>query len=68
MTQVVEGMVTIVKGLKPRDRTELVEALLASGALTSDQQDALLIARRRGGRRRSFDAFVGDLRQRGRVP
>ncbi len=68
MTQLVEGMLTIVKGLSARERTELIEALLASGALTPDQQDALVIARRRGGRRRPLEAFVRDLRRQGRVP
>lgn len=68
MTQVVQGMVTIVKGLKPRERDELIEALLESGLLSEDQQDALVIASRRGGRRRPFPAFVADLRKQGRLP
>lgn len=67
MTQVVQGMITIVKGLNSRERNELIDALLDSGALSEDQQDAVVIAARRGGKRRPFAAFERELRKQGRL-
>jgi hypothetical protein len=43
MTRLVEGVLTIVKGLKPRERKEFVRELISSGILTEDEQDILVI-------------------------
>lgn len=67
MTRVVEGVLTIVEGLKARERAELLDALLASGVLTEDQQDALVIASRRRGRRRPLETFVKGMQKKGRL-
>jgi hypothetical protein len=67
MTQIVEGILTIVKGLKPREREQLVRELLESGVLGEDEQDALVIQSRRGGRTRPLDSFVRDMKRKGRI-
>lgn len=68
MTELVQGVLTIVKGLKPRERGQLIEALLESGVLTHDEQDSLVIAERRAGRRRPFEDVERGLRKKGRLP
>jgi hypothetical protein len=50
MTRIVEGVVTIVRGLRPAERRALVQELRREGLLTPDEQDALTIAARRRGR------------------
>jgi len=67
MTRVVEGVLTIVKGLRPKERRELVKGLLGAGLLTEDEQDLLVIERRRKGRTRPLEAFVADMRNKGRL-
>ena len=47
MSQVVDGIVTIVAGLSADRKQEFVEQLVSSGVLTESCGDALVIASRR---------------------
>ncbi len=47
MTQVVDGIVTIVAGLEPEQRKGLVDRLISSGVLSETEEDAMIIASRR---------------------
>jgi hypothetical protein len=67
MTTVVEGLLTIVKGLKPKERREFLSELLRGGILSEDEQDLLLIESRRGGPTRPFHQFVGEMKRKGRL-
>jgi hypothetical protein len=67
MTRVVEGVLTIVKGLKRQERREFVDGLLSSGVLSEDEQDSLVINSRRRGSTRSLDQFVREMKRKGRL-
>ncbi len=67
MTKVVEGVLSIVKGLRPRDRRDFVKGLISAGILTRDEQDAAVIESRRGGRTRSLKRLVTTLKKEGRL-
>ncbi len=47
MSQVVDGLVTVVAGLGLEDRTTLVDRLISSQILSESAEDALIIASRR---------------------
>ena len=47
MSQVLDGLVTIVAGLKPSEQKGLVDRLISSGVLCQSAEDALLITSRR---------------------
>jgi hypothetical protein len=67
MTKVVEGVLTIVKGLKANERKQFLRGLVSSGVLTEDEQDVLVIESRRGGPTRPLDEFVREMRRKGRL-
>ena len=67
MTKVVEGVLTIVGGLKPRERKEFLRGLVSSGLLSEDEQDVLVIESRRGGPTRPLKDFVADMKRKGRL-
>ena len=49
MDQVIEGVISIIKGLEPKKRRSFFKRLVSSGVLTEDEQDILIIESRRGG-------------------
>lgn len=67
MTKVVEGVLTIVKGLKREERRQPADGLLSSGVLSEDKQDSLVIESRRGGPTRPLDQFVREMKKKGRL-
>ncbi len=67
MTQVVEGIITIVQGLSRKSRREFVRRLVESGVLSEDEQDLLLIESRRRGRTRPLNGFVREMKRQGRL-
>ncbi len=67
MTQVVEGIVTIVQGLSRTARREFMRRLVESGMLSEDEQDLLVIESRRRGRTRPLTNFVRDMQRKGRL-
>ena len=67
MTKLVEGVLTIVRGLKKKDRRDLLRGLLDSGILTEDQQDGPVIESRRHDRTRPLGDFVKELTRKGRL-
>jgi hypothetical protein len=58
MNQVVEGVLTIVRGLKKRERREFLTRLVRSEILTKDEQDILVIESRRKAPSRPLDEFI----------
>ncbi len=67
MTRVVEGVLTIVKGMSAKERRQFVQELLSSDILTEDQRDSLVIESRRGGPTRPLEKFVDDMKRKGRL-
>ncbi len=67
MTQVVDGIVTIVQGLSRTARREFIRRLVESGMLSEDEQDLLVIESRRRGRTRLLSSFVRDMQRKGRL-
>lgn len=67
MTKVVEGVLTIVRGLGPKDRQDLFRSLAKSGLFTEDDLDILLIESRRGGHTRPLENFVKEMKRKGRL-
>ena len=67
MTQVVRGVLSIIEGFSTRDRKDFVQGLVASGALTKDQQDIVVIESRRNGRTRPLSKVLMDLKRKGRI-
>jgi hypothetical protein len=67
MTKLVEGVLTIVHGLSPKDRKQLVRGMLDAGLLSEDEQDRLVIENRRKDRTRPFADFVKEMKQKGRL-
>ncbi len=67
MTKLVEGVLTIVRGLSRKDRQDLLRGLLDSGVLTEDDQDRLIIESRRRDRARPFADFIKDMKRKGRL-
>lgn len=67
MTRLVEGVLTIVRGLSRKNRRDLVRGLLDSGVLTEDDQDRLLIESRRRDQTRPLADFVDEMKRKGRL-
>jgi hypothetical protein len=67
MTQVIEGVLTIVKGLNRKARRQFLQRLLESGLLTEDEQDRLVIESRRRDPRRPLENFVANMKRKGRL-
>ncbi len=65
MNQIIEGMLTIVSGLKKKERREFLTRLITSGVLSEDEQDILVIESRRGEPTRPLDKFVKEMRKKG---
>ena len=57
MSQVVDGLVAVVAGLDPEDRTTLVDRLISSRVLSESAEDALVIASRRNEPTTSYREF-----------
>jgi hypothetical protein len=57
MSEVVDGLVTIVAGLELRERRSLVDRLITSGILCESAEDALVIASRRDEPTTSYRRF-----------
>lgn len=64
MNQIIEGMLTIVSGLKKKERREFLTRLITSGVLSEDEQDILVIESRRGEPTRPLDKFVKEMRKK----
>jgi DNA-binding transcriptional regulator YhcF (GntR family) len=67
MNQVVEGVLTIVRGLKERERREFLTRLVRSEILTKDEQDILVIESRRKAPTRPLDEFIKEMKKKGRL-
>jgi hypothetical protein len=67
MNQVVEGVLTIVRGLKERERREFLTRLVRSEILTKDEQDILVIESRRKAPSRPLDEFLEEMKKKGRL-
>ena len=67
MSQVVEGVLTIVRGLKERERREFLTRLVRSEILTKDEQDILVIESRRKAPSRPLDEFIEEMKKKGRL-
>jgi len=67
MTKLVEGVLTIVRGLNRKDRKDLVQGLLSAGVLSEDDQDRIVLESRRKDRTRPLDDFVKDMKRKGRL-
>jgi hypothetical protein len=67
MNQVVEGVLTIVRGLKERERREFLTRLVRSEILTKDEQDILVIESRRKAPTRPLDEFTKEMKKKGRL-
>ena len=67
MSKVVEGVLTIVDGLKPKERKELIHGLVDSGVLSEDDMDALVVASRRDGATKPLEHFIGKMKKQGRL-
>jgi DNA-binding transcriptional regulator YhcF (GntR family) len=67
MNQVVEGVLTIVRGLKERERREFLTRLVRSEILTKDEQDILVIESRRKAPSRPLDEFIEEMKKKGRL-
>jgi len=67
MTKLVEGVLTIVRGLKQKDRKDLVQGLLDAGVLSEDDQDRMVLESRRKDRTRPLNDFVKDMKRKGRL-
>lgn len=65
MSQVVDGIVTIVAGLSANKKQEFVERLVSSGALTESCEDALIIASRRSEPAIPYRKFRRQLQRKG---
>lgn len=68
MSQVVDGIVTIVAGLPAGKKREFVERLVSSGVLTESCEDALIIASRRDEPTTSYRQFRRRLQSKGALP
>lgn len=66
MDQVIEGLVTIIRGLEPKKRHELFSTLLTDGILTKDDRDIIVIESRRGGPSRPISQAVERIRRKKR--
>ena len=67
MTKLVEGVLTIVRGLNRKDRKDLVHGLLRSGVLTEEEQDRMVLESRRRDRTRPLDDFVKEMKRKDRL-
>lgn len=64
MDQVIEGVLTIIKGFDPRKRRIFFKKLVGSGLLTEDEQDILIIESRRGGPTRPIEEVAERIRRK----
>jgi len=67
MTRVVDGLLTIFRGLARRQRREFLKELLGSGLLTEDERDVAVIESRRGGPTRPLKESVTSMLRKGRL-
>lgn len=67
MNQIIDGVLTIIGGLKKKERREFLTRLFTSGILTEEEQDILVIESRRGEPTRPLDEFIKDMRKKGRL-
>lgn len=67
MNQIVDGVLSIVSGLRQKERREFLTRLIASGILTQDEQDILVIESRRKAPTRPLDEFVKEMKKKGRL-
>jgi len=67
MNQIVDGVLTIVRGLKERERGEFLTRLIRSEILTKDEQDILAIESRRKTPSRPLNEFIEEMKKRGRL-
>jgi hypothetical protein len=67
MNQIVNGVLTIVSGLRQKERREFFARLVTSGILTQDEQDILVIESRRKAPTRPLDEFIKEMKRKGRL-
>jgi len=67
MNQIVNGVPTIVSGLRQKERREFFARLVTSGILTQDEQDILVIESRRKAPTRPLDEFIKEMKRKGRL-
>ena len=67
MNQIVDGVLTIVQGLKEKERREFLTRLIRSEILTKDEQDILVIESRRKAPSRPLDEFIEEMKKKGRL-
>ncbi len=65
MSQVIDGIITIVSGLPANKKSELVERLVSSGTLTDSCEDALVIESRRNEPTTPYRKFRRQLKSKG---
>jgi hypothetical protein len=63
MNQIVDGVLAIVSGLKQKERREFFSRLIASGVLTKDEKDILVIESRRKAPSRPLDEFIEEMKK-----
>lgn len=63
MNQIVDGVLTIVRGLKEKDRRGFLARLIMSGILSKDEQDILVIESRRKAPSRPLDEFIEEMKK-----
>ena len=68
MSQVIDGIITIVAGLPASKKQEFVERLVSSGGLTESCEDALVITSRRGEPAIPYRQFRRRLQSKGALP
>jgi len=64
MDQVIEGLVTIIRGLDNKKRRELFKNLASNGILTEDEQDIITIESRRGGAATPLEQAVRKIKNK----
>ena len=67
MNQVVEGVVSIVAGLKKKDKALFLEKLLADKEVAEDLYDVFLLRQRRFEPTRPFAEFEKELKSKGKL-
>ncbi len=65
MSQVIDGIITIVAGLSAKKKLEFVEHLVSSGILTESCEDALIIASRRNEPAMPYSQFRRQMKSKG---
>lgn len=65
MNRIVEGVLSIVHGLKEKDRAELLGAMMDDQTIAEDLYDILTVRKRRTEQAQPYDQFADQLREEG---